>query len=319
MLRIAGDGKIGLDELTRRVAAVTRTKKERREYLDSAVNLRLASAIWPRLKPENRLHFARRALPLTAGISNVHLRGTWIERHAAGRILDFSRAVSNGPSLPLVISPTTLRDQLNIAVSYRMTGFSQSKIDGIMQLFIEQLESVGQDRPSGSTRIILIPEQFQPDASFQDFARLDQSAGAIVEAAVIGPGGAAVEVEHFEVDFMHSHGRADVLRAVGNHFDALAFFVRSSWRCKCAFLCCGNRCSPNAMIVQAERPVAGGNGLRHGRMGDRFAHADGRCGRPDNSCIPRSGPNLVCRRRAAARNSRPISRTQISWPLYLNS
>ena len=155
LVRVAGDGKVGLDELTRRIAAATRVKKQRRSYLDSAVNLRVASAIWPHLKPESRLHFARRALPLTAGISNVHLRGTWIERQGAGRILDFHRAVSNGPALPLVISPTTIRDQMNIAVSYRVTGFSQSKIDGIMQSFVEQLETLGGQvetrRPASST------------------------------------------------------------------------------------------------------------------------------------------------------------------------
>ena len=143
LVRVAGNGKIGLDELTRRIAIATREKKRRHSYLDSAVNLRVASAVWPRLKPENRLHFARRALPLTAGISNVYLRGTWIEQQGAGRILDFSRAVSNGPTLPLVLSPTTIRDQMNIAVSYRVAGFSQSKIDGIMQLFVEQLETLG--------------------------------------------------------------------------------------------------------------------------------------------------------------------------------
>jgi Condensation domain len=143
LVRVAGDGKVGLDELARRIAAATRVKKQQRSYLDSAVNLRMASAIWPRLKPENRAYFARRALPLTAGISNVHLRGTWIERQGAGRILDFHRAVSNGPALPLVISPTTIRDQMNIAVSYRVTGFARSKIDGIMQSFVEQLETLG--------------------------------------------------------------------------------------------------------------------------------------------------------------------------------
>jgi len=143
LVRVAGEGKVGLDELTRRIAVATRAKKEQRSYLDSAVNLRVASAIWPRLKPESRLHFTRRALPLTAGISNVHLRGSWIEREGAGRILDFSRAVSNGPALPLVVSPTTIRDQMNIAVSYRMTGFSQFKIDGIMESFLKQLETLG--------------------------------------------------------------------------------------------------------------------------------------------------------------------------------
>ena len=81
-------------------------------------------------------------MPLTAGVSNVHLRGSWIERHAAGRILDYSRAVSCGPSLPLVISPTTIHNRMNVAVSYRTTGFSQRKIEGMMESFIDQLESL---------------------------------------------------------------------------------------------------------------------------------------------------------------------------------
>jgi hypothetical protein len=146
LVRAAGDGSMPLDELTRRIAATTSAKKDERSYLDSAVNFRVASAIWPRLKPESRVHFARRALPLTAGVSNVHLRGSWIERHAAARVLDFSRAVSCGPSLPLVVSPTTIRDRMNIAVSYRTTGFSQSRIDGIIDSFINQLESLDSQR-----------------------------------------------------------------------------------------------------------------------------------------------------------------------------
>ncbi len=87
LVRVAGEGRVGLDELTRRIAAVTRVKKQQRSYLDSAVNLRVASALWPHVKPENRVHFARRALPLTAGISNVHLRGTWIERQVRAGFL----------------------------------------------------------------------------------------------------------------------------------------------------------------------------------------------------------------------------------------
>ncbi len=142
VVRAVGDGGVGLDELTRQVAAITRRRKEQRSYLDSAVNLRVAGAIWPRLKPESRPHFARRVLPLTAGVSNVYLRGTWIEQQGAWRILDFRRAVSNGPALPLVISPTTIHQQMNIGVSYRVTGFSRARIDGIMQSFVEQLETL---------------------------------------------------------------------------------------------------------------------------------------------------------------------------------
>jgi hypothetical protein len=142
LVKAAGDGTMALDELTRRIAVVTRAKKDERSYLDSAVNFRAASSIWRRLKPESRPQFARRALPMTAGVSNVHLRGSWIERQASGRILDFSRAVSCGPSLPLVVSPTTIHDRMNVAVSYRTTGFSQSRIDSIVKSFVNQLETL---------------------------------------------------------------------------------------------------------------------------------------------------------------------------------
>ncbi len=127
LVRTAADAAIGLGELSRRIAVVTRRKKQQRSYLDAAVNLRVCGAIWPRLEPESRPHFARRVLPLTAGVSNVHLRGTWIEQLAGRRILDFRRAASNGPALPLVVSPTTLREHMNVSVTYRVTGFSRAR------------------------------------------------------------------------------------------------------------------------------------------------------------------------------------------------
>jgi hypothetical protein len=86
-------------------------------------------------------------MPLSAGISNVYLRGTWIDRNAADQILDVRRTVSSGPALPLVISPTTLHDQMNIGVSYRATGFSRSKIETIVSSLTDQLETLGRTTP----------------------------------------------------------------------------------------------------------------------------------------------------------------------------
>ena len=54
LVRAAGDGSMPLDELTRRIAVITQARKAERSYLDSAINFRLASAIWPRMRPENR-------------------------------------------------------------------------------------------------------------------------------------------------------------------------------------------------------------------------------------------------------------------------
>jgi hypothetical protein len=140
VVRLTSDRMTELDRLTQLVAAKTKSIKTSRSYLDSAVNLRVSSAIWPRLRPDNRAYFARRALPLTAGISNVYLRDSWLTRHGTGQILDYHRAVSTGPSLPLVISPTTFQDQMNIGVNYRETGFSASRVDDIMTAFTQQLE-----------------------------------------------------------------------------------------------------------------------------------------------------------------------------------
>lgn len=150
VVRVAGERGIGLAELTRQIAAATRIEKQRRRYLDSAVGFGISGAVWPHLRRNSQVHFARRAQPLTAGMSNVYLRGTWINQYGADRILDVRRAVSNGPTLPLVVSPTTLGENMNVAVTYRLTGFSQVKIEGIVQSFVEQLETLD-DRRAGRT------------------------------------------------------------------------------------------------------------------------------------------------------------------------
>ena len=93
LVRVAGDGKVGLDELTRRIAVATRAKKEQRSYLDSAVNLRGQRRL-AALEAGESSSFCTPGVAADRGHSNVHLGGTWIERQGAGRILDFSRAVS---------------------------------------------------------------------------------------------------------------------------------------------------------------------------------------------------------------------------------
>ncbi len=152
VMRLAGDKSIGLAELTRRIAEKTFKIKRRQSYLDAAVNFRVSSKIWPRLRPESRPVFARRAMPLTAGITNVYLHNDWMTQYADGKILEYRRAVSNGPTLPIVLSPTTFRNQLNIGVNYRETGFSRRRVDDIMSAFVGHLESLaGGAKTAGRT------------------------------------------------------------------------------------------------------------------------------------------------------------------------
>lgn len=140
-----------LAALTRYIASITSPIKAGHRYLDSLVNMKLINALWPHLPENIQGNFMRRALPMTAGVSNVFLREPWIERNR-DRILGYSRCSPTGPMLPLVLAPTTLGEQMNIGVTYRITGFSQARIDGIMEMFLDQIQNPWQSGTSPSFR-----------------------------------------------------------------------------------------------------------------------------------------------------------------------
>ena len=81
----------------------------------------------------------RKALPMTAGVTNVVLRERWLDENR-GRILGYSRGSPTPPNVPLALAPTTLGDEMTIGVTYRATGFSQEKIDGVVEMLLDQLE-----------------------------------------------------------------------------------------------------------------------------------------------------------------------------------
>ena len=81
----------------------------------------------------------RKSLPMSGGMSNVVVRDAWMNDHRH-LILDYHRGVSTGPSTPIVLSPTTFGDHLNVGVSYRIAAFSRPKIDALMEMFRDQIE-----------------------------------------------------------------------------------------------------------------------------------------------------------------------------------
>jgi hypothetical protein len=107
--------------------------------MDSLINMQFSNAVWPRLSATARRHFMRKSLPMSGGISNVVVRDAWMNENR-DLILDYQRGASTGPSLPIVLSPTTFGDRLNIGVSYRVAGFSCAKIDTLMEMFRDQIE-----------------------------------------------------------------------------------------------------------------------------------------------------------------------------------
>jgi NRPS condensation-like uncharacterized protein len=143
VVRCRPDESTGLGDLTQRVADATQPIKAGRRYLDSLVNMQIINAIWPHLCDATKPHFMRKALPLVAGVSNVFLRDTWMGCQGATKILDFFRVAPTGPSVPLVLTPTTFGGQMNLGVTYRATGFTRARIDGILDAFLDQIERAG--------------------------------------------------------------------------------------------------------------------------------------------------------------------------------
>jgi hypothetical protein len=151
VVRCRPEESAGLADLVPRIASLTGPIKRRRRYFDAVVLMRVVSAWWPWVDQATRPHFMRRAMPLTAGISNVRLQDDWTEK-AGGQILGYSRGVSTGPMLPLVLSPTTLGEEMNLGVSYRVTGFTREKIGLLVESLLEEIEQV---EPTGSCRRLM--------------------------------------------------------------------------------------------------------------------------------------------------------------------
>ena len=126
LVRSETAGSQGLDEVARHIAARTRPIKARHRYLDSLVNMQFINTVWPWLSATTRCHFMRKSLPISGGISNVVVHDAWMNQNR-DRILDYHRGVSTGPCMPIVISPTTFGDHLNVGVSYRIAGFSRAR------------------------------------------------------------------------------------------------------------------------------------------------------------------------------------------------
>jgi hypothetical protein len=159
LVRYAADRDASLAETVRRVAGITQPIKARQGYIDSLVNMKFINAVWPYLSETVKYQFLRKSLPMTAGISNVYLRDPWIEQNR-DRILGYSRGAPTGPNVPLVLAPTTLGEQMNVGVTYRLTGFPRAKIDGVMEIFLDQLENPTRlTQKIAPTRLKAVPEK----------------------------------------------------------------------------------------------------------------------------------------------------------------
>jgi hypothetical protein len=109
--------------------------------LDRITQLRLALVLWQhrRLDRDALIEFYRKRCPLMAGISNVNLSSDSLSRIAPDPLLDYVRQSPLGPTVPLVLTPTTIGGRVTIGVTHRPAVIDSSVARSLVERFVTTL------------------------------------------------------------------------------------------------------------------------------------------------------------------------------------
>jgi len=132
---------ISLNELAKDIGRQTLAIKDKKLYLGSTLELEFARFMLRFFSPEGRKKFYPKNYPLWGGITNMNLNTLW-GGSGEDAPMDYFRGVSTGPATPLVLSVTTVRDRMNIGLSYRSTVFSKEIIQELKDRFTYHLEQL---------------------------------------------------------------------------------------------------------------------------------------------------------------------------------
>jgi hypothetical protein len=126
--------EISLEALSKAVHEQTLRIKKSKLYLGTPMELWLGQVLLSFHSPEGRKKFYIKKYPLWGGITNMNLNPLWPMEDAEGAI-DYFRAVSTGPITPLVLSITTVRDVVNIGLTYKKTVFTPAGVETLISDF----------------------------------------------------------------------------------------------------------------------------------------------------------------------------------------
>ena len=133
---------IPVEKLVKDIYHKTLEIKKNKLYLGTPLDLWFARGFLSHWSPEARKSFYAKYYPLWGGITNVNLNTVWEQNKEEGAI-DYLRAVSTGPITPLVLSATTVKDKVNVGLTYKKTVFPESTIDSFVSDFKKTVEEVG--------------------------------------------------------------------------------------------------------------------------------------------------------------------------------
>jgi len=126
---------IGVKNLATDIRRQTLAIKQKQLYLGTPLEMIFARLLLPWLSSARQEKLFRQNFPLWGGVTNMNLNSLWQPGEKSP--LEYFRAVSTGPAVPLVFSVTTFNDFVNIGVTYRISVYSAEQIARIRNYFLE--------------------------------------------------------------------------------------------------------------------------------------------------------------------------------------
>jgi hypothetical protein len=105
----------------------------------SQLRMGIGLALAKRLSTQSLLDFYRKRLPLSGGISNVNLAGSWLAGLSPQIVTGYHRISPTGPMMPIVFTPTTLAGRFTLCCTYKTGLIDQDKARRIVDGFLGRL------------------------------------------------------------------------------------------------------------------------------------------------------------------------------------
>lgn len=128
-------------DLARDIRQQTLQIKRRKLYSGTPLDLALGRVMLGLFSTEQRKKLYPKHYPLWGGITNMNLNPIWKQPDGAGPA-DYFRAVSTGPVTPLVLSITTVRDVVNLGITYRTAVYQTTEIEQVRQHLLDTIHTL---------------------------------------------------------------------------------------------------------------------------------------------------------------------------------
>jgi NRPS condensation-like uncharacterized protein len=130
--------ELSLAGLAKEIGRKTLEIKRKKLYLATPLELAFGRFMFCFFSNERRKKLYQKHYPLWGGLTNMNINSLWQPRDRDNSI-DYIRAVSTGPTTPLVLSFTTAGQGANIGLSYRSTVISADDIERLTACFMRNL------------------------------------------------------------------------------------------------------------------------------------------------------------------------------------